>query len=46
MTALENQIAKLSKRELQYFNLLNTKGIIGEEALNHVLISSITGLLK
>ena len=46
MTALENQIAKLSQTELNYFNLLNNKGITGEEALNHVLIASATGLLK
>jgi hypothetical protein len=46
MTALENQITKLSKRESQYFALLNIKGITGEEALNNVLIASATGLLK
>lgn len=46
MTSLENQIAKLSKVELTYFNLLNQKGITGEDALNHVLIASATGLLK
>lgn len=46
MTALQNQIAKLTKVELAYFNLLNNKGIIGEEALSHVLTASATGLLN
>jgi hypothetical protein len=46
MNALENQIGKLSKIELQYFNLLGSKGITGEEALNYVLMASETGLLK
>ena len=46
MTTLENQISKLSKNELTYFNKLNEMGITGEGALSHVLIASATGLIK
>ena len=46
MTALENQINKLSKNEKAYFNKLNKMGIVGEDALGHVLIASATGLIK
>ena len=46
MTALENQINKLSKNERDYFNKLNKMGIIGEDALSYVLIASATGLIK
>jgi len=46
MTALENQINKLSKNEREYFNKLNKMGIISEDALSHVLIASATGLIK
>jgi len=46
MSALENQLTKLTKLELAYFNILNQKGITGEDALNYVLVASATGLLK
>jgi hypothetical protein len=45
MTALENQIFKLSEKELRFYIALNQRGIEGEEALKHVHVASATGIL-
>jgi hypothetical protein len=46
MTALENQIGKLSQVERMCFNLLIESGIEGEAALGLVLVQSHKGLIK
>jgi len=44
-TALENQIAKLSREEMGLYAKANNKGITGEDALAFVFKASIIGLV-
>lgn len=44
-TALENQIAKLSLKEMGLYARANNSGITGEEALSFVFNASLMGIV-
>lgn len=44
-TALDNQIAKLSKSEMELFAKANNNGITGEAALTFVFNASLMGMI-